>query len=75
MLLGSNDSVVASIDPRGLTVEQYVANLTDILQQFINDGITASQLVLLTPPAISIDMFTKFCKEQGKCSLCFIHTR
>ena len=66
MLLGSNDSVVENIDHRGLTVEQYVANMTEIISQFINDGIAASKLILLTPPAISVDMWTKHCEKQGK---------
>ncbi|XP_073251541.1 isoamyl acetate-hydrolyzing esterase 1 homolog [Porites lutea] len=66
LLLGSNDSVVADLDQRGLTVEQYITNMTDIILQFTNDGISASKVVLLTPPAISIDMYTEFCKEQGR---------
>lgn len=65
LLLGSNDSVVADLDQRGLTVEQYITNMTDIILQFKNDGISAGKIVLLTPPAISIDMYTEFCKEQG----------
>ncbi|CAH3177328.1 unnamed protein product, partial [Porites evermanni] len=52
LLLGSNDSVVADLDQRGLTVEQYITNMTDIILQFTNDGISASKVVLLTPPAI-----------------------
>ena len=66
VLLGSNDSVVENIDHRGLTAEQYIANITEIISQFINDGVAASQLILLTPPAVSINMYTKFCEEQGK---------
>ena len=66
VLLGSNDSVLEDLDPRGTTVEHYVTNLTDILTQFMNDGIAASQLVLLTPPAISEVIYTKFCGEMGK---------
>lgn len=65
LLLGSNDSVKADLDQRGLTVEQYITNMTDTILQFTNDGISASKIVLLTPPAISIDMYTEFCKEQG----------
>ena len=65
LLLGSNDSVVTDLDQRGLTVGQYITNMTDIILQFTNDGISASKIVLLTPPAISIDMYTEFCKEQG----------
>ena len=68
LLLGSNDSVVADLDQRSLTVEQYITNMTDIILQFTNDGISASKIVLLTPPAISIDMYTEFCKEQGNLS-------
>ena len=63
VLLGSNDS---NTEARGLTVEQYITNMTDIISQFINDGIAASQLILLTPPAVSINMCTKYCEEQGK---------
>lgn len=66
VLLGSNDSVLESVDSRGLTVEQYVENINNIMLQFINDGIPASQLVLLTPPAVAIEMYTKYCKEMGK---------
>lgn len=69
LLLGSNDSVVTSLDQRGLTVEQYITNMTDIILQFTNDGISASKIVLLTPPAISIDMYTEFCKEQGNLNI------
>lgn len=68
LLLGSNDSVVADLDQRGLTVEQYITNMTDIILQFTNDGISASKIILLTPPAISIDMYTAFCQEQGNLS-------
>lgn len=68
LLLGSNDSVVADLDQRGLTVEQYITNMTDIILQFTNDGISASKIILLTPPAISINMYTEFCKEQGNLS-------
>ena len=63
VLLGSNDSFR---ELRGLTVEQYITNMTDIISQFINDGIAASQIVLLTPPAVSEKMYTKYCEEQGK---------
>lgn len=66
MLLGSNDSVVEHLDLRGITVEQYVTNMAEIISQFINDGISARQLVLLTPPAVSINMYTKYCEELGK---------
>ena len=66
VLLGSNDSVLESVDSRGLTVEQYIENINNIVLQFINDGIPASQVVLLTPPAVSIEMYTKYCKEMGK---------
>lgn len=66
VLLGSNDSILADIDPRGLTVEEYVTNLSDILTQFMNDGIAANQLILLTPPAVSEVMFEKHCHEMGK---------
>lgn len=66
VLLGSNDSV---LDPRGITVEQYIANITDIINEFINGGIPASRIVLLTPPPVSIDMYTKYCQEQGKWTL------
>jgi len=66
VLLGSNDSVLESVDSRGLTVEQYVENINNIMLQFINDGIPASQVVLLTPPAVSIEMYTKYCKEMGR---------
>ena len=65
-MLGSNDSILADIDPRGLTVEEYVTNLSDILTQFMNDGIAANQLILLTPPAVSEVMFEKHCHEMGK---------
>jgi len=65
-LLGSNDAVLEDIDPRGLSVEQYVTNLTDILTKFMNDGIAANQLILLTPPAISEVMYEKRCREMGK---------
>ncbi|PFX28179.1 Isoamyl acetate-hydrolyzing esterase 1-like [Stylophora pistillata] len=63
VLLGSNDAVCNETDPRGLTVEQYTTNLTDILMQFMNDGIEASQLVLLTPPAVVDNKYKKFCAE------------
>lgn len=63
VLLGSNDSV---LDPRGITVEQYIANITDIINGFVNGGIPASRIVLLTPPPVSIDMYTKYCQEQGR---------
>lgn len=66
VLLGSNDSILEDVEPRGISVEQYVTNLTDILTQFMNDGIAASQLVLLTPPAISEFMYEKHCREMGK---------
>ncbi len=66
VLLGSNDSVLEDVDPRGITVEQYIANLTDILKQFMNNGIAANQLVLLTPPAISEVIATKKFAENGK---------
>ena len=66
ILLGSNDSVLEDIDPRGISVEQYVTNLTDILTQFMNDGIAANQLILLTPPAISEVMYEKHCHEKGE---------
>ena len=66
VLLGSNDSVLEHLEARGLTVEQYITNLTDILTQFMNDGIAANQLVLLTPPAISEVMYKKHCDEMGK---------
>jgi len=66
VLLGSNDSVLEDIDPRGLSVEEYAANLTDILTQFMDDGIAANQLILLTPPAISEVMWEKRCREMGK---------
>lgn len=65
VLLGSNDSVLEDIDPRGLSVEEYVANLTDILTQFMDDGMAANQLILLTPPAISEVMWEKRCREMG----------
>ena len=65
VLLGSNDSVLEDIDPRGLSVEEYVANLTDILTQFMDDGMAANQLILLTPPAISEVMWEKR-REMGK---------
>ncbi|KAL9962967.1 hypothetical protein ACROYT_G032125 [Oculina patagonica] len=65
VLLGSNDSVLEDVDPRGITVEQYIVNLTDILKQFMNDGIAANQLVLLTPPAISEVIATKKFAENG----------
>ena len=66
ILLGSNDAILEDIEPRGLSVEEYVANLTDILTQFMNDGIAANQLILLTPPAISEVMYEKHCHEMGK---------
>lgn len=66
VLLGSNDSVLADLDPRGLSVEEYVTNLSDILTQFMNDGIAANKLILLTPPAVSEVMFEKHCHELGK---------
>lgn len=66
VLLGSNDSILADIDPRGLTVEEYVTNLSDILTQFMNDGLAANQLILLTPPAVSEVMFEKHCHEMGR---------
>ena len=66
VLLGSNDSVLADIDPRGLSVEEYVTNLSDILTQFMNDGIAANQLILLTPPAVSEVMYEQYCQEKGK---------
>lgn len=66
VLLGSNDSVLESVDSRGLTVEQYIENINNITLQFINDGIPPSQVVLLTPPAVSIEMYTKYCKEMGR---------
>jgi len=72
VLLGSNDSVLESLDSRGLTVEQYIENINNIMLQFINDGIPASQVVLLTPPAVSIEMYTKYCKEMGK-RVFFLH--
>jgi len=65
ILLGSNDAILEDIEPRGLSVEEYVANLTDILTQFMNDGIAANQLTLLTPPAISEVMYEKHCREMG----------
>lgn len=67
VLLGTNDSVIEELDSRGTTIEQYAANMIDILTQFLNEGIPASHIVLLTPPAISEDMREKFCKENGKC--------
>ena len=66
VLLGSNDSVLPDIDPRGLSVEEYVTNLSDILTQFMNDGIAANQLILLTPPPVSEVMYEKYCQEMGK---------
>ena len=66
ILLGSNDAVLEDVDPRGLSVEQYVKNLTDILTQFMNVGIAANQLILLTPPAISEVPYEKHCHEMGK---------
>ena len=66
ILLGSNDCVLEHVDARGITVEQYISNLTDILTQFMNDGISANQLVLVTPPEISEVMCEKFCAEKGK---------
>ena len=66
VLLGSNDSVLPDIDPRGLSVEEYVTNLSDILTQFMNDGIAANQLILLTPPPLSEVMYEKYCQEMGK---------
>lgn len=66
VLLGSNDSVMESVDVRGLTVEQYISNMSDIVSQFIADGIPARQIILLTPPAVAIDMHTKYCRELGR---------
>lgn len=66
VLLGSNDSVIQELDVRGTDIEQYAANMNDILSQFLNDGIPASHIVLLTPPAVSEDKREKFCKENGK---------
>ncbi|XP_027044424.1 isoamyl acetate-hydrolyzing esterase 1 homolog [Pocillopora damicornis] len=64
VLLGSNDAVCNETDPRGLTVEQYATNLMDILTQFMNDGMEASQLVLLTPPAVADDKYKECCAER-----------
>ena len=71
VMLGTNDSRLDAEDPypRGITVEQYIANMSEILSQFVNDGIPASQVVLLTPPAVSEDMYYKFCNERGKFTL------
>ena len=66
VLLGSNDAVCNETDPRGLTVEQYATNLMDILTQFMDDGMEASQLVLLTPPAVADDKYKECCAERGK---------
>ena len=66
VLLGSNDSVLEHVDPRGISVEEYVTNLTDILTQFMNDDIAANQLILLTPPAVSEVMYEKHCRDLGK---------
>ena len=66
VLLGSNDAVCNETDPRGLTVEQYATNLMDILTQFMNDGMEASQIVLMTPPAVADDKYKECCAERGK---------
>ena len=65
VLLGSNDAVVENLDPRGVTLEQYTTNLNNILSQFMDSGIPASQLVLLTPPAVSEDMWRKHCLKMS----------
>lgn len=52
ILLGSNDSVLPGTDARATTLEKYSSDLTDIIQQFINNGLQASQIVLMTPPPV-----------------------
>ena len=66
VLIGTNDSVIQDLDPRGTTVDQYATNMTEILSLFLNDGIPPSHIVVLTPPAVSEEMWETFCKENGK---------
>ncbi|XP_028405994.1 isoamyl acetate-hydrolyzing esterase 1 homolog isoform X2 [Dendronephthya gigantea] len=66
ILLGSNDCEDAGIEnSRHVPVDEYKENLKNICGQFKNVGVAFDRQVLITPPVMDEEAWTKHCKLKG----------
>eukprot|EP00794_Sanderia_malayensis_P011027 gene11027-12191_t len=65
LLLGSNDSVIKSIDDRAVPIDEYKENLKEILDEMQNHGIPKNRILLVSPPPIDEVAWGEFAAEQG----------
>ena len=65
ILLGSNDSVLQGIDRRSMTVEQYIDNMSAIIQQLLMAGLPNTKILLVSPPPIHLEKYTKHVEQMG----------
>lgn len=67
VLFGANDASLKEVSPdKYISVEEYAANLKDIVNHLKTGGLRPDQIILITPPAFCAEDWNKSCIVKGK---------
>ena len=67
LCIGANDSWFPIDRPKynpSLPLEKYTANLVEIVEFLLSNGLSKKQILLVTPPTIVPDLWAEFCKKN-----------
>jgi len=68
LCIGANDSwfpTTVDFNP-ALTVEEYKSNLVEIINFLLKNGLTEEKILLITPPTIELEGWSKYCLENAE---------